>query len=50
MKSILSDIINQSKHQRLQMNYTQNEKIEQVSVTTLVIGIDMELRHTMPGI
>ena len=37
----MADVTNQSKHRRFQMNYTQNEKIEQVTDTTLVIGVDI---------
>lgn len=37
----MADVTNQSKHRRFNMNYTQNEKIEQVTDTTLVIGVDI---------
>ena len=30
-----------NQHRRFQMNYTQNEKIEQVTDTTMVVGVDI---------
>lgn len=32
---------NNQTHWRFQMNYTQNEKIEQVTDSTMVVGIDI---------
>ena len=29
------------------MNYTQNEKIEQVTDSTMVVGVDIEARYIM---
>ena len=31
------------------MNYKQNEKINQVKESTLVVGIDIEAQHSTPG-
>ena len=41
MRCILADVTNQSKHRRFKINYTQNEKIEQVTGSTLVVGLDI---------
>ena len=40
-ESILADVNKTIKHWRFQMNYTQNEKIEQVTDSTMVVGVDI---------
>lgn len=41
MSCILADVNKTIKHWRFQMNYTQNEKIEQVTDSTMVVGVDI---------
>ena len=41
MSCILADVNKTIKHWRFQMNYTQNEKIEQVTDSTIVVGVDI---------
>lgn len=37
----MADVNKTIKHWRFQMNYTQNEKIEQVTDSTMVVGVDI---------
>ena len=41
MSCILADVNKTIRHRRFQRNYTQNEKIEQVTDSTIVVGVDI---------
>ena len=43
----MADVNKTIKHWRFQMNYTQNEKIEQVTDSTMVVGVDIGSRYIM---